>query len=396
MEATLLVCGLYTVNLGLHIVVPGRLVKGYVCSNDGTPLQYKLNGLVVFLLEVAGFWYLLTEDQRRVLFDNYGIVVATCNVLGLLASFYFVQFPQIKGGEEPYLRAITKDQVDAKTGRLKRNAGITTVNSSLTKSRSWLLTFFLGRDFNPRIFGGVDVKMWLYLVGATGLGCNILSCLSAQQHAWGGKTSLAMTVYTSAFGWFLVEYLFGEEIHLYTYDIFAEKIGFKLAWGCLVFYPTCYNIGAFPLAKAAPGNDINSTQAAGTILLFFTGWVLTRGANMQKFFFRTQPESKTFLFGLVKQETIPGTRILVSGWWGVSRHLNYFGEIVQALALSLPGVLVGPPVYKWLALLYPLYYVALFIPRQFDDDELCAAKYGQDKWGEYKRRVPWRIVPFVW
>jgi protein-S-isoprenylcysteine O-methyltransferase Ste14 len=164
----------------------------------------------------------------------------------------------------------------------------------------------------------------------------------------------------------------------------------------LVFYPTFYNIGAFPLAKAAPGNDINSTQAAGTILLFFTGWVLTRGANMQKFFFRTQPESKTFLFGLVKQETIPGTRILVSGWWGVSRHLNYFGEIVQALALSLPGVLVGPPVYKWLALLYPLYYVALFIPRQFDDDELCAAKYGQDKWGEYKRRVPWRIVPLVW
>lgn len=32
---------------------------------------------------------------------------------------------------------------------------------------------------------------------------------------------------------------------------------------------------------------------------------------------------------------------------------------------------------------------------QFDDDALCKGKYG-DKWDEYVRRVPYRIVPFVW
>ncbi len=31
--------------------------------------------------------------------------------------------------------------------------------------------------------------------------------------------------------------------------------------------------------------------------------------------------------------------ILMTGWWGVARHFNYFGEIVQALALALPGFL---------------------------------------------------------
>ena len=39
-----------------------------------------------------------------------------------------------------------------------------------------------------------------------------------------------------------------------------------------------------------------------------------------------------------------------------------------ALALGWP-LLIGP----WL---YPLYYVALLLPRERDDDVRCAAKYG--------------------
>ena len=32
-----------------------------------------------------------------------------------------------------------------------------------------------------------------------------------------------------------------------------------------------------------------------------------------------------------------GSKILCSGFWGLARHINYFGEIVQAIALALPG-----------------------------------------------------------
>ena len=78
---------------------------------------------------------------------------------------------------------------------------------------------------------------------------------------------------------------------------------------------------------------------------------------------------------------------------------------MQAIALALPGSLValssleGTPHYLYYVLLpwlYPLYYVALFLPRQMDDDAQLCAKYGELAFAEYTRRVPYRVVPGVW
>jgi len=82
----------------------------------------------------------------------------------------------------------------------------------------------------------------------------------------------------------------------------------------------------------------------------------------------------------IAPEVIPGTHILCSGFWGWSRHINYMGEIiqvtfpcqhchplscprVQGFALALPGVLATGSL---LPLAYPLYYIALMVPRQFE------------------------------
>lgn len=62
------------------------------------------------------------------------------------------------------------------------------------------------------------------------------------------------------------------------------------------------------------------------------------------------------------------------------------------MALALPAWLT---LGSWAALLYPLYYLALFVPRQLEDDEACALKYG-DAWKKYCRVVPYRIVPYVY
>ena len=41
----------------------------------------------------------------------------------------------------------------------------------------------------------------------------------------------------------------------------------------------------------------------------------------------------------------------------------------------------------------PPYYVALFVPRQIDDDLQEKIKYGEKAFNEYVARVPYRIVP---
>jgi protein-S-isoprenylcysteine O-methyltransferase Ste14 len=109
------------------------------------------------------------------------------------------------------------------------------------------------------------------------------------------------------------------------------------------------------------------------------------------------PNQKYFLFGLIEQKVIPGTRILCSGFWGTARHLNYLGEIIQSIAISLPCVLVAQSnFYRYMPLLYPLYYILLFITRQIDDDKVCRIKYGDIVWNKYCALVPYRIFPPFW
>jgi len=97
--------------------------------------------------------------------------------------------------------------------------------------------------------------------------------------------------------------------------------------------------------------------------------------------------------GLVKPQVLSdGTHTLLVMASGESRGtVNYLGEILEAVGLTL---LLGYP-GVWVAWLYPLYYVALFLARERADERRCAAKYG-DLRTEYKQRVPRRIVPWLY
>lgn len=125
----------------------------------------------------------------------------------------------------------------------------------------------------------------------------------------------------------------------------------------------------------------------------------------------------------------------MSGWWGVVRHPNYLGDIIMALAWSLPcgewpgqghsvagrgwdepggipeqsGSRVQTPAPAWhyqllpaltgvshlLPYFYLLYFIALLLHREARDELQCLQKYGL-AWREYCRRVPYRIVPYVY
>ena len=183
--------------------------------------------------------------------------------------------------------------------------------------------------------------------------------------------SAGVSLYVGLFSFFLCEYLFFERVHLYTYDFVAENVGFKLGWGCLLFYPYFYSVGLWSTASL-PNPHSPAWLLALSAAVFFSGWSLARGANMQKYAFKRDPGAR--FLGVITPEALESNqgKLLVNGFWGVSRHVNYLGEILMATGLALS---LGYPTHigPWL---YPLFYVALLVPRQIDDDKRCAEKYG--------------------
>jgi len=347
---------IYLVIFLLNYFMPGRWVTGYVTkAGSGEKLRYRLNGLLI----------LFTTILLWVLCCNFGVIewdwfyqirwyaVSGAVIFGLLFSLAMVlPFPKV--------------------------------------SNNFLKDFYLGRLENPQLAGGrIDAKMWLYLVGAIMLEINILSFTAHAYLVHAGQVSAGLYLSTALLSFFIVDYLFFEEVHLYTYDFFAERVGFKLGWGCIAFYPFFYTIPIWVAADAAPVSTPTYLLVACALLFFFS-WSLSRGANLQKYFFKKNPE-KSFL-GIQPEVISDGNKsLLVSGFWGLSRHINYLGEIGMAIAIVLAA---GHPEIPW-SWLYPLYYVALLFPRQADDDRRCALKYG-GLWQQYVKKVPYRIIPFIY
>ncbi len=341
----------------LQLALPARWVDGYAIDpRTKQRYRYRLNGLLVFAVIVAT-WALLCS-RGVVGWDFFWTArwesLAGACTLGLVFTFWVV-LPAPGTG------------------------------------KSLLADLYLGRTENLQWLGGrIDAKMSLYLAGATMLGLNLYSLTMHHRHSFPGDPSPGVTLYTALFSLFLLEYLFFERVHLYTYDFFAERVGYKLGWGCLCFYPYFYAIGLWSIADR-PNPHAAAATLVGAALTFCLGWSLARGANLQKYAFKRDPGAK-FLGWITPIVITDGDRkLLVSGFWRVSRHVNYLGEILMAtgltLALGYPGV--------WVTWLYPLYYVALLVPRQIDDDRRCAEKYGP-LWKEYCARVRYRIVPGVY
>ena len=346
---------IYALVTVLHVLLPARLVPGYLLDAQAQPIRYRINGLPVAVV-VMGLWYALGAWQVLpwdwLYQQRWSAVLGACG-LGLIYTLVLV-LPEPATG------------------------------------KGWLRELFLGRRDNRQYGRGVDAKMLLYLLGVVLLILNALSAAAHHRLEFGALANPGVTLHLVLLLWFAFDYLVFERVHLYTYDLFAEKLGFKLAWGCLCFYPFFYPIGLWTAAPLATPWVIAS--AGGwwltlSALVFFSGWCLARGANMQKYRFKLDPQ-RSFL-GIAPEALGQGeARLLVSGFWGVARHVNYLGEILMALGLAAAlGHFLSP--WAWL---YPLYYVLLLVPRERDDDARCAAKYGV-LWEEYRRRVRRRIVP---
>ena len=344
-----------------QLILPGRRVPGYVVNpQTGEPRTYRLNGILVFAIALGVWAFELTGMPRDWFYRSSVYAVAGGTVFTTLFTIVAV-YSQPRGQSKNPI-------VDLWVGRAQE------------------LSFFNNR---------FDVKMYFYAVGGTMFALNALSGAVYHYERFGAHANPGVFLYAAFFTFYILDYFVFERVQLYTYDLIHEKLGFKLFWGGLVVYGWLFILPLWGLAAYPdPGFSPAWTDVwlIGTTVLFFFGWGISRGANLQKYTFKRWPERK--FLGLIEPEYIEAgdRKILCSGLWGVARHFNYLGEGFLALSIALVFGYVTNP-WAWT---YFVFIVSLFIVRQRYDDRYCAEKYGAEKWAAYQARVRYRIFPGVY
>ncbi|XP_054847022.1 delta(14)-sterol reductase TM7SF2 isoform X2 [Eublepharis macularius] len=243
-----------------------------------------------------------------------------------------------------------------------------------------------GHELNPRI-GAFDLKFFCELRPGL-LGWALINmAMLVKETELRGNPSLAMILVNGFQLLYVVDSFWNEEAILTTMDIVHEGFGFMLAFGDLAWVPFLYSLQSYFLVSHP--QKLSLPVAGGIVLLNGLGYSIFRSANSQKNTFRRNPADPK-VAGLRTIPTATGRRLLVSGWWGFVRHPNYLGDLIMALAWSLPcGISHILPYF------YIFYFTVLLIHREARDEHQCLRKYGL-AWQEYCRRVPYRIFPYLY
>ena len=193
---------IFAVFFVLQIILPARRVTGYVKDREtGEPRNYRLNGLLVFVIVELVWAFELTGLPRDWFYRSTLWAVAGGTVFCTIFAVWSV-FTQPKGEiHNPWL--------------------------ALWEGRSQELQLFGGR---------IDIKMWWYVVGGTMLSLNALSGAVWHHNQFGDDANPGIYLYAAFWTFYVFDYFIFERVQLYTYDLIHEHIGFKLWWGGLVAY----------------------------------------------------------------------------------------------------------------------------------------------------------------
>jgi delta14-sterol reductase len=252
------------------------------------------------------------------------------------------------------------------------------------------------------------------------MGWIILNCAwCAKQYRNYGYCTNSVVFVTVLQGVYVVDSWIFEPAILTTMDITTDGFGMMLSFGDLVWVPFVYSqqtryLATHPVSLSWLG--LLGVMAVGGLGLF-----IFRSANSQKNAFRTNPSAENVAH-LKYIETKTGSKLLISGWWGVARHINYLGDWIQSWPYCLPTGLAGYQVLAagtitqgahvmldgreviqgaaqgWgvpFTYFYILYFAILLVHRDRRDDEKCHRKYGAD-WEKYKTIVRSRIIPGIY
>ncbi|HXH18335.1 MAG TPA: hypothetical protein VNJ07_04555 [Chitinophagales bacterium] len=330
---------------------------------------YKANGRASFFLTVALYWlfsFKLKWFSPAILYDHFVEIIGALNftVLVFCLVLYF-------------------------KGRFFPSSNDTVVTGN------FIYDYWRGTELYPSVCGW-NVKHFTNSRFGMMAWLLIIISFAAKQDELHGITdgmfiSLALQV------WYISQFFWWETGYFRTMDIQHDRAGFIIIWGTMVWVPAIYTSPSLYLVH----HPLTlGWVPAGIIFIIGAFSILAKNlSNRQRLRVR-ETNGNTAVWGKppriirAKYVNSKGEQkeniLLASGYWGVARHFHYAGEILGALCWSIPALFSG---------FYPYFYVTyltiLLVHRVNRDDRKCSLKYGI-YWDEYRKLVPWKILPGVY
>ncbi|ODM97531.1 7-dehydrocholesterol reductase [Orchesella cincta] len=356
--------------LWLHL--PFKNVKGPP-SPSGIQPMYRTGGKVYFcvtvslLLAVSAFNPQLCVEIYR----NMSQILGTLNIVALSLCVYLVTW---------------------KTGN---NAGA----HKMQNQTSIVYEFFMGSELHPRLLG-MDVKqltsprlgnmMWQIF--------NIIFFIAGWKlrgfDAGHFVNVLLQTVYIYK-AFYMENYFFS------MFEMMEDCAGYYLCWGSLVWMPCFYTFQSYFFVHHP--TDMSTFWSTIILAVGLLAIYLNYCVNAQKLQFRNElnlneklnDEMSIKPVGIPVKYVAPNgelkqTHLLISGWWGVARKMNYTFELVATIAWSLPGIAYG----IWCGLYFAFLFMLLVYRVLYRDEVKCKRKYGRG-WVKYCTKVPYRFIPYL-
>ena len=345
-------CVIYMVPFG------GEEVKGLPLPG-GHRLTYRLNGFFALIVNVACFDMAILYGSTVSLVVDYSIELVTISVIvhiGISVILYMA-------------------------GKPKESYNINLATNRGSALRDWLL----GQSRNPRI-SFIDLKFVLFRSATIGSVLYNFAVLAKSYDETEQCPNYTILLAAGMQLMYVADTLWYESNLLSLREIYHDGCG-CITLVAIMSIPFGYSLATCYIAST--NIDLPWYCLVSIAMVYLIGYYIYRGSNNEKTLYRQNPSDVKFKdYETISTST--GRNLLVSGWWGMSRHPNYWGDIILNLAMCLPAGFS-----HFLPYFYSVSLTFMLIDRERTDYKDCKKKYGDD-WDRYCHRVKSRIVPYVY
>jgi 7-dehydrocholesterol reductase len=350
----------------LYRLLPGAKYLGPLTEQGFRP-RYVENAVSSFFISHLLMGYLLYTRivPGEMIYDELPAIFAIL-VPGVFAFVVYLYLSAKPGGEDVYF------------------------------SNSFVWDLWKGVQLHPRAFG-IDLKQFINCRVAMMAWGLILLVFCAKQHHMHGSVSTSLLVSVTLQLIYIYKFFLWEAGYMYSIDIIHDRAGFMIIWGIMNWLPVVYTCHShYLIYRTAP------VPLEWNIFVFLLGLFavyynydvdaqrkLARDTDGKCAIWDDNP-CKVMRVTYKAGDKEHRTFLLLSGWWGWSRHANYLFELILALSWGLPAYEVAFAPY-----FYFVFLTTLLVHRAKRDDDRCEGKYGQ-AWNDYKKLVPYSIIKYIY